>query len=51
MKRIVDAKVADERTYEKLKRDLDILAPGHQDRARIQHELNDVKTRMAARRP
>lgn len=51
IKRVVDVKIANERTYEKLKRDLDVLPPAHRDRARIQREMNEVKAWMAARRP
>ncbi len=51
VKRIIDEKVADERTYEKLRRDLDVLPANHPDRARIQAEHNAVKARLAVRHP
>ena len=51
LKRIVSDRAADEKTYEKLSRDLDFLPAGHNDRGRITTELNAAKARMAARRP
>jgi len=50
LKRIVSREVADDKTYEKLKRDRDILPPSHAGRGRKTAELNAAKARMAARR-
>jgi len=50
LKRIISDQAVDEKTYEKLLRELDFLPPGHGDRGRITAELNTTKARMASRR-
>jgi len=49
LKRLVTEKVADEKLYEKLRRDLDILPDDHADFASVEAALNETKARMAAR--
>ena len=49
LKRLVTEKVADEKLYEKLRRDLDILPDDHADFASVETALNETKARMAAR--
>ena len=50
MKRIVSGKAAEERTFEKLRRDIETLPPGGAERAGRQAEMAALKARMAARR-
>ncbi len=49
IKRIVKGKAAEERTFEKLRRDIEILPVGA-ERARKQADMAKVKTKIAARR-
>jgi hypothetical protein len=48
-KRLVTEKVADEKLYEKLRRDLDILPDNHADVEKVEAVLNETKARMVAR--
>lgn len=50
LKRISNERAVAERTYEKLRRDLDYMRAAHPDRGRIQLELNSIKTRMSDRK-
>jgi len=49
LKRLVTAKIADEKLYEKLRRDLDLLPDDHVDFASVETALNETKARMVAR--
>jgi hypothetical protein len=49
-KRIVDSRIAEERTVDKLTRDLDALPANSRDRARKQQEVADIKVLLAQRR-
>jgi hypothetical protein len=49
LKRLVSEKVADEKLYEKLRRDLDLLPTDHADIKTIKATLKSAKTRMVAR--
>ena len=50
LKRLVTEKVADEKLYEKLRRELDVLPDDHADFDRVEAALNATKARMAAAR-
>jgi len=50
LKRLVTEKVADEKLYEKLRRELDVLPADHADFAGVEAALNATKARMAAAR-
>jgi len=49
LKRLVTEKVADEKLYEKLRRDLDVLPDDHADIKKVKAALKAAKTRMVAR--
>ena len=49
LKRLVTEKVADEKLYEKLRRDLDVLPDDHADVEKVETALNETKARMVAR--
>jgi len=49
LKRLVTEKVADEKLYEKLRRELDVLPEDHADFAEVETALNETKARMVAR--
>jgi len=51
LKRLVTEKVADEKLYEKLRRDLDVLPDDHADIEKVKTVLNETKARMVARQP
>jgi len=46
LKRIITEKVALERTYEKLRRELDLLPDNHADFSKVETALNETKARM-----
>jgi lipid A disaccharide synthetase len=48
LKRLVTEEVANQNTYEKISRELDVLAPDDANRERLQRELDAVKDRMRA---
>ncbi len=49
VKRLTSQKVAEQRTYEKLRRDLDVLPPNRPGHGRKQAEMGVIKVRMASR--
>jgi hypothetical protein len=49
LKRLVTEKVADEKLYEKLRRDLDLLPSNHADIKTAKATLKATKVRMVAR--
>jgi len=49
LKRLVTEKVADEKLYEKLRRELDFLPDDHADFGKVETALNETKARMVAR--
>jgi len=49
LKRLVPEKVADEKIYEKLRRELDVLPEDHADFEKVETALNETKARMVAR--
>jgi len=49
LKRLVTEKVAYEKTYEKLRRDLDLLPTSHADNKKVKAVLKDIKAKMVAR--
>jgi len=53
LRRLVTEKVADEKLYEKLRRDLDLLPihANHADIEKVKTALNETKARMVARQP
>ncbi len=50
VKRIVETRTAEERTYEKLRRDLEIMTQGRPGRGRKAAELTRMKAKIAVRR-
>jgi cyanate lyase len=49
LKRLVTEKVADQKIFEKIRRELEVRAVDDPERERLQAEMNSVKSRMAAR--
>jgi len=50
LKEIITRKLANQKTFDKLNRDLAVLPPSHADKGRILSELNSTKARMTAER-
>ena len=49
LKRLVTEKVADDKTFEKLRRELEVRGDDDPERERLEAAMTSVKSRMAAR--